>query len=62
MKDKVIKKLEELKKQKVLHEKHLQELTSAQQKCVATINGTIGAIEAIESLLKEDPKKEPDKK
>ncbi len=53
MKDKVIKKLEDLKKQKAMHEKHFAELTSARNICQATINGTIGAIEAIEDLLKE---------
>lgn len=56
MKEKVIKKLEELKKQKVMHEKHYAELVSAREKCMATINATIGAIEAIEELLKEEKK------
>lgn len=61
MKEKLIKKLEELKKQKSLHETNFNNLTSAREKCIATLNGTLGAIETVEDLLKEF-NKEPDKK
>jgi len=56
MKEKLIKKLEELKKQKDTHEKNLNDLTSAREKCIQRILATIGAIEAIEDLLKEEKK------
>lgn len=57
MKEKLIKKLEELKKQKSMHENNFNNLTQARDKCIATINGTIGAMEAIEELLKSEDKK-----
>jgi len=59
MKEKILKELEELKANKEKHEKNLQQLTQAREQCIATINATIGAIEVLEKLLKEEePKKE----
>lgn len=47
------KKLEELKTQLQTHQQNYTQLSQARDKARATINATLGAIEAVEALIKE---------
>ena len=53
MKEILIKKLEELNKQKEKHRNNFIQLSSALEKCKTTLDGTNGAIEVVEALLIE---------
>ena len=48
MKEKLEKKLEEMKKEHDKHIQNLQNLDSARERCIAVINGTKGKISVLE--------------